>query len=140
MLRFLAAALIVMGAASPSHAFFQGPWNVYSQPRANIFKSYGKASASRACLTAQTRGILNRMEARFGKVKVISTCRPGAVIAGSGRPSQHRYGKAVDFIPNGNRAAVLAWLRGNVPGAVITYASGHIHYDTGGYRYRGHKR
>ena len=61
--------------------------------------------------------------------------RPGAVIAGSGRPSQHRYGKAVDFMPNpGQRGAMLAWLRSNANGAVITYGSGHIHFDTGGYR------
>jgi uncharacterized protein YcbK (DUF882 family) len=92
------------------------------------------AGASRACLTADTRRVLSGLEARFGSVRVISTCRPGAVIAGSGRPSQHRYGKAVDFVPNGNRAAIMSWLRSNANGAVITYASGHIHFDTGGYR------
>ena len=94
----------------------------------------GGASASRGCLTGQTRQVLSGLEARFGAVKVISTCRPGAVIAGSGRPSQHRYGKAVDFVPrSGQRGAMLAWLRTNAGGAVITYASGHIHFDTGGY-------
>jgi hypothetical protein len=95
----------------------------------------GGASASRSCLTGETRALLSRFEARFGSVKVISTCRPGAVIAGSGRPSQHRYGKAVDFMPKpGQRAAMLAWLRSNANGAVITYGTGHIHFDTGGYR------
>lgn len=90
---------------------------------------------SRSCLTAQTRQVLAGLEARFGTVRVISTCRPGAVIAGSGMPSQHRYGKAVDFMPApGQRAAMMAWLRSNANGAVITYASGHIHFDTGGYR------
>jgi uncharacterized protein YcbK (DUF882 family) len=93
------------------------------------------ASASRACLTPQTRQVLAGLEARFSAVRVISTCRPGAVIAGTGRPSQHRYGKAVDFMPApGQRAAMLAWLRSNAGGAVITYSSGHIHFDTGGYR------
>jgi hypothetical protein len=93
------------------------------------------ASASRTCLTGDTRALLSRFEARFGSVKVISTCRPGAVIAGSGRPSQHRYGRAVDFMPNpGQRGAMLAWLRSNANGAVITYGSGHIHFDTGGSR------
>jgi hypothetical protein len=96
--------------------------------------SHAGGGASRACLTGPTRQVLAGLEARFGAVKVISTCRPGAVIAGSGRPSQHRYGKAVDFMPNGNRAAMMAWLRANTNGAVITYASGHIHFDTGGYR------
>jgi len=28
----------------------------------------------------------------------------------------------------------MAWLRSNANGAVITYATGHIHFDTGGYR------
>jgi hypothetical protein len=95
----------------------------------------GGAVASRGCLTGDTRALLSRFEARFGAVKVISTCRPGAVIAGSGRPSQHRYGKAVDFMPKpGQRGPMLAWLRSNANGAVITYGSGHIHFDTGGYR------
>jgi hypothetical protein len=97
--------------------------------------SHSGASASRGCLTGQTRQVLSGLEARFGQVKVISTCRPGAVIAGSGRPSQHRYGKAVDFVPrSGQRGAMLAWLRANAGGAVITYASGNINFDTGGYR------
>ena len=92
-------------------------------------------SASRGCLTAQTRQVLAGLEARFSGVRVISTCRAGAVIAGTGRPSQHRYGKAVDFMPApGQRRAILAWLRSNAGGAVITYGSGHIHFDTGSYR------
>ena len=95
----------------------------------------GGAVASRGCLTGETRALLSRFEARFGTVQVISTCRPGAVIAGSGRPSEHRYGKAVDFMPKpGQRGPMLAWLRSNANGAVITYGSGHIHFDTGGYR------
>jgi uncharacterized protein YcbK (DUF882 family) len=78
--------------------------------------------------------VLAQREGRFGPVNVISTCRPGAVIAGTGRPSMHRYGRAVDFRPTspGQRAAMLAWLRGNAGGSVITYRSGHIHFDTGG--------
>ena len=34
----------------------------------------------------------------------------------------------------GQRGAMLAWLRSNANGAVITYSTGHIHFDTGGYR------
>lgn len=138
MLRVIAAALALASVATPAFAFFQGPWNVNAQR--GTLQGYAKASVSRSCLTPQTRALLGRLEARFGRQHVISTCRPGAVIAGTGRPSQHRYGKAVDFRPNGNRGAILAWLRANTPGAVITYNSGHIHFDTGGYRYRGHKR
>lgn len=92
-------------------------------------------SVSRACLAAQTRAVLAQFEGQFGAVKIVSTCRPGAVIAGSGRPSQHRYGKAVDFVPPADkRAAMIAWLRQHVPGAVITYRAGHVHFDTGPYK------
>lgn len=92
-------------------------------------------SVSRACLTAQTRAVLAQLEGQFGAVKVVSTCRPGAVIAGSGRPSQHRYGKAVDVVPPpGQRASMISWLRQHAGGAVITYRSGHVHFDTGPWR------
>jgi hypothetical protein len=91
-------------------------------------------SVSRACLTAQTRAVLAQLEGRFGGVRVISTCRPGATIAGTGRPSMHRYGRAVDFVPApGQRAAMMSWLRAHAGGSVITYRSGHVHFDTGRY-------
>lgn len=134
MLRLIAAALVLASVATPAAAF---SWSVYQGP--GTLQGYKAASASRSCLTGETRALLSRLEGRFGRQQVISTCRPGAVIAGTGRPSQHRHGKAVDFRPNGNRAAILAWLRANAKGAVITYSSGHIHFDTGGYRYRGRK-
>jgi hypothetical protein len=95
----------------------------------------GSSSVSRACLTAQTRAVLAQVEARFGPVKVVSTCRRGAVIAGTRHPSMHRYGKAVDFEAPGRKAAIVQWLRANNSGLVMTYArSGHIHFDTGTYR------
>ena len=137
MLRAILLACALACVGTPAFAF---SWSVYSDPKVLAGVEISAATASRSFLTSDTRSLLNRMEARFGKVRVISTCRPGAVIAGSGRPSQHRYGKAVDFMPNGNRSAQLAWLRANVPGAVITYASGHIHFDTGGYRNRRVRR
>jgi len=95
----------------------------------------GGSSVSRACLNAQTRAVLAQVEARFGPVKVVSTCRRGAVIAGTRRPSMHRYGMAVDFEASGRKAAIVQWLRSNNSGMVMTYArSGHIHFDTGSYR------
>lgn len=135
--RILLACSLVAMASSTAPAFFQGPWNTNAQR--GTLQGYAKASASRSCLTGETRAVLAGMEARVGTVRVISTCRPGAVIAGTGRPSQHRYGKAVDFVPSGGqRASALAYLRGRGAGPVITYASGHIHFDTGGRgRYAG---
>ncbi len=60
----------------------------------NAPSSGGGAGSSRGCLQPQARALLDRIEQNFGPVSVISTCRPGAVIAGSGKPSKHRYGLA----------------------------------------------
>ena len=53
--------------------------------------------APRACLTPAARALLERIEQKFGPVKVMSTCRAGAIIAGTGHPSRHASGNAVDF-------------------------------------------
>jgi uncharacterized protein YcbK (DUF882 family) len=91
------------------------------------------SSVSRSCLTPDTQALLGRVESTFGPVQIISTCRPGAVVAGTGHPSMHRYGRAVDFdAPAGKKAAIVAWLSANNPGGTMTYAHmGHIHMDTG---------
>ena len=139
-------ATLVLAVTAPAESSLEntpqtGHWygSVFST---NVFAGYGRhierrgGGASRTCLTADTRAVLNRLEARFGTVKVISTCRPGAVIAGTNRPSYHRYGKAVDFnVPRGvSEAAVVQWLYANNRGVVMTYRNmGHIHFDTGSY-------
>jgi len=94
-------------------------------------------SVSRSCLNRETRQLLDRVEAEFGPVQIVSTCRPGAVIAGTHHASMHRYGRAVDFnAPPGRKAAIVRWLAANNPGGTMTYASmGHIHMDTGPYRF-----
>jgi hypothetical protein len=110
---------------------FQVTPNAVSHATSKQTRARG-GSVSRTCLTAQTRAVLAQLEGHFGPVKVISTCRPGAVIAGSGRPSQHRYGKAVDLVPPpGQRTAMIGWLRQHASGMVITYRSGHVHFDNG---------
>ena len=93
----------------------------------------GGASASRTCLTSAARALLGRIEAQFGPVQVISTCRPGARIAGSGRISKHASGNAVDFNAGGRKAAIVNWLRANhMSGGTMTYARmSHIHVDIG---------
>lgn len=93
----------------------------------------GGGGASRGCLQAQARALLDRIESQFGPVNVISTCRPGAVIAGSGKPSKHRYGLAVDFDAGGRKGAIVNWLRANHhAGGTMTYANmSHIHVDIG---------
>lgn len=135
MLRsMIVAACLCAAAGSPAFAqadLFQGPWNVYAQPlQAKTIKGYRAASASRSCLTADTRAVLARLEGRVGTVSIVSTCRPGATIAGTQRPSFHRYGKAVDFNTR-RKAEAIAFLR--TQGVfVMTYCGmSHVHFNTG---------
>jgi len=90
-------------------------------------------SASRACLTQAARALLQRIEARFGTVRAISTCRPGARIAGSGRISRHASGNAIDFEAGSRKGAIVKWLIANHrSGGTMTYADmSHIHVDIG---------
>jgi len=89
--------------------------------------------APRKCLTDPIRAVLEKVEDVFGPVEVISTCRPGATIAGSGRPSRHASGNAVDFEAGGRKAAIIAWLVANHhTGGTMTYSDmSHIHIDVG---------
>lgn len=89
--------------------------------------------APRSCLTKPARALLVTIEAKFGRVQLVSTCRPGATISGSGRPSRHASGNAVDFKAGGNKAAIVTWLIANhKSGGTMTYADmDHIHVDIG---------
>jgi hypothetical protein len=101
---------------------------------ARSFMRYARGGVSRTCLTPAARALLGRIEAQFGRVQVISTCRPGARIAGTGRPSRHASGNAIDFnAPRGRKAQVVRWLIANHrSGGTMTYAGmGHIHVDIG---------
>lgn len=128
MLRLIAAALVYASVASPAFAF---SWSVYSDPAVNrTLRGYAKASTSRSCLTSDTRAVLARLEARIGSVRIVSTCRPGAVIAGTNRQSKHAIGRAVDF-NTGKKAAAIAFLRSQGV-FVMTYCNlGHVHFNTG---------
>ncbi len=69
----------------------------WGRPESKGPKLADDKGAPRKCLTHAVHAVLDQIEARFGPVKVISTCRPGARIAGSGRISRHASGNAVDF-------------------------------------------
>lgn len=99
-----------------------------------VVSSSAGSAASRGCLPGSIRSILSQIESRFGRVRVISTFRRGARIAGSGRRSYHASCRAVDFHPpRGKYRAVLAYLRHNFGGGIGTYRCNmrHIHIDTG---------
>jgi hypothetical protein len=87
----------------------------------------------RGCLRPAARALLERIEAQFGPMQLISTCRPGARIAGSGRISKHASGEAVDFSAGHRKGEVVRWLIANhKSGGTMTYAGmSHIHVDVG---------
>jgi Peptidase M15 len=89
--------------------------------------------SSRSCLTGDARALLNSIENKFGRVEIISTCRPGARIATSGRPSKHASGQAIDFRAPGKKKQVVSWLINNHgDGGTMTYSDmDHIHVDVG---------
>ena len=95
--------------------------------------SGGGESSSRSCLTGEARNLLRRIENQFGSVEIISTCRPGARIATSGRPSKHASGEAIDFRIPGKKGKVVQWLRDHHgSGGTMTYSDmDHIHVDVG---------
>lgn len=100
---------------------------------ARSFTRYASPGTSRSCLTSSARALLGRIESQFGAVQIISTCRPGARIAGTGRISRHASGNAVDFNAGGRKAAIVRWLIANhKSGGTMTYAGmNHIHVDIG---------
>jgi hypothetical protein len=91
------------------------------------------ASASRGCLSSAARGLLGRIEATFGPMQVISTCRPGARVRGTGKVSRHASGNAIDFNAGSRKAAVVKWLIANHrSGGTMTYRGmSHVHVDIG---------
>lgn len=91
------------------------------------------------CLKEETKILLARIESRFGRVTLISTCRRGATIAGTGRISQHALGRAIDFEPNPlfPKANVVQWLiNAKICSGIMTYRyMSHIHVDLGAYHF-----
>jgi len=89
--------------------------------------------APRKCLTTAARALLEQIEEKFGPVRVISTCRPGARIAGSGRISRHASGNAVDFDAGSRKGEIVKWLVANhKKGGTMTYPNmSHVHVDIG---------
>lgn len=93
----------------------------------------GGGGGSRGCLQPAASALLARIEAQFGPMEIVSTCRPGATIRNTGKPSKHRYGLAIDFNAGARKGAVVQWLLANHnSGGTMTYAGmSHIHVDIG---------
>lgn len=123
MLRSIAAVAFFC-LSTPAFAF---SWSVYSDP---TIQGCAKASTSRSCLTSDTRAVLARLEARVGKVSIVSTCRPGARIRGTNRQSKHAIGRAVDF-NTPRKAQAIAFLRSQGVFVMTYCGSPHVHFNTG---------
>ena len=132
-------------SSSKSHASASSSKRRYASKSSKSSKRYassgkkrvryagGDGGSSRSCLQSSARALLSRIEAKFGSVSLISTCRPGAVIATSGKPSKHRNGLAIDFEASGRKSAIVQWLIANHhSGGTMTYRDmNHIHVDVG---------
>lgn len=136
--RYLAALIGVLALLSPVAASakpYYGDSGYKMKHRGITSRKYGKRSSgsSTGCLTSSARNLLGRIRSQFGNVQIISTCRKGARIAGSGRPSKHASGQAIDFRVAGRKAAVVRWLIANHrSGGTMTYRDmDHIHVDVG---------
>lgn len=107
----------------------------YGRPKPVERGMLDASDAPRKCLTPAIRSVLEKVEDLFGPVSAISTCRPGATIAGTGRPSRHASGNAVDFEAGGRKAAIIKWLVANHhSGGTMAYSDmSHIHIDVGPY-------
>ena len=125
VLAALAAGLISVSSAPGAQARVK---------QGHILSHSSAGGADRGCLSRETRNLLGRIESRFGHVQLISTCRPGARIASTGKVSKHASGQAVDFsAPSGKKQELVRWLIANhKSGGTMTYRDmNHIHVDVG---------
>jgi uncharacterized protein YcbK (DUF882 family) len=126
---------LVLAATAPSLVeakSYNGGDGYRSKDRATA--SHRRSSGDNVeCLTSEARNLLARIRAKFNNVEIVSTCRPGAKIAGTNHPSKHASGQAIDFRVPGRKAEVVRWLIANYRnGGIMTYNDmDHIHVDVG---------
>jgi uncharacterized protein YcbK (DUF882 family) len=110
----------------------------YSKKRYSKKRPKGKVSRTGTVkfkghrMPASVANKLRELESMFGKIRIISSCRKGARVRKTGRPSMHSYCRAVDFIPpRGYYWKVAIWLKLTWSGGVGTYSGrfNHIHID-----------
>lgn len=137
-MRIISIVLLAVLMSTPAQALSSGVSFDYLSAPAKKFvgkrkspRQSGGSSVSTKCLKPELQRLLETISSKFGPIKIVSTCRPGATIHGTNRPSLHRYGMAVDFTI-ALKAQVVSWLRANWHGGVMTYRyKNHIHVDTG---------
>jgi len=107
--------------------------------KARYEATFARLGRRARCLPISVRKVLARLSRDYGHVRIISTFRRGATIAGTNTPSYHRYCRAVDFKIT-RQAAAVRWLKRHWRGGVGTYSGSmhHVHIDNGR-RVRFHK-
>jgi uncharacterized protein YcbK (DUF882 family) len=129
----IALLSVVLATAVPCTVHARN-FHPHTKNRATTSRHVASLSGtSVTCLTWEARALLNRIRAQFGNVEIVSTCRPGATIAGTNHPSRHASGQAIDFRVPGKKGQVVRWLIANHhSGGVMTYSDmDHIHVDIG---------
>lgn len=102
-----------------------------------LMSTAAAANTSRECLDPKTMALLEKVEARYGKVKLAKTCVAGATKP-DGSVSWHARNRAFDFhTPKGaKQGEIVQWLGQVSSGVTIGYSgklAGIIHADTGNY-------
>jgi uncharacterized protein YcbK (DUF882 family) len=140
----IAASILALSYVSAASArdlsVPQKTLSAYAATQFSARPNRGGPSTDRTCLPGRLKDMLASIESRFGPVRVISTHRPGARIAGTQHMSLHATCRAVDFHPPaGKYGEVLAYLRAHWNGGIGTYSgqAHHLHVDLG-YRKQWH--
>ena len=124
---------LVLAALLPATADARGSHHGMKSRAMTSRHIANSGGTSVTCLTWEARALLNRIRAHFGNVQLVSTCRPGAKIAGTRYPSKHASGQAIDFRVPGRKGEAVRWLIAHHHnGGVMTYSDmDHIHVDIG---------
>jgi uncharacterized protein YcbK (DUF882 family) len=104
---------------------------IYKSRKSRVVRS-GLTKFKGHRMPATVANKLRSVESKFGKIRISSSCRPGATVRKTGRPSMHRYCRAVDFNPpRGKYRQVARYLKTTWGGGVGTYSGrfNHIHID-----------
>lgn len=104
---------------------------IYKSSKSKVIRS-GIVKFKGHSMPVSVANKLRNVETKFGKIKILSSCRPGATVRKTGRPSMHRYCRAVDFNPpRGKYRQVARYLKTTWGGGVGTYSGrfNHIHID-----------
>lgn len=96
------------------------------------------SSTSASSLSLRAQALWGQIKRSFPDAVIVSARRCGATIAGTGQPSYHASGNAIDWKTR-SFAAGVAWSRKHAPGLTMTYPGGsHIHSDVGRWKAYAH--